>query len=146
MLMWKVVGEIFKSTCGRRLLAYYWFSILIPSSHHCMTVLWGTGASGDTGRGLQSKQVMSQPWHHHPLQKGREETTWKRLPSPILQSESSAMVAIPHVFQIAGAQQRSESRSTIHNTHSWAVGMSPALWAALIAAQRGLQPMSPLSL
>lgn len=112
--MWKVVGEIFKSTCGRRLLAYYWFSILVPSSHHCMTVLWGTRAFGDTGRGLQSEQVMSQPWHHHPLQKRREETTWKRLLSPILQSESSAMVPIPHVFQIAGGT--AEVREQEHDT------------------------------
>lgn len=51
--MQKVVGEIFKSPCGRRLLAYYWFSILVPSSHHCMTVLWSTGASGDWKRSVK---------------------------------------------------------------------------------------------
>lgn len=55
--MQKVVGEILKSACGRRLLAYYWFSISVPSSHHHMTVLWGTGAPGGTGRCPWSKQV-----------------------------------------------------------------------------------------
>lgn len=121
--MQRVVGEIFKSTCGRRLLAYYWFSILVPSSHHCMTALWSTGASGDTGRGLWSKQVMSQHWHHHPLQKGREETTWKRPPPPILQSESSALAPIPRVFQITGGTgrgQRAGARYTAHIHELWA--------------------------
>lgn len=139
--MQKVAGEIFKSTCGRRLLAYYWFSILVPSSHHCMTVLWSTGAAGDTGRGLWSKQVMSQHLHHHPLQKGREApsphiTKWKQCNGP-------SSPCFPNNWW---HRQRSESRSTIHSTHSWAVGMFPALWAGAIAAQRGLQPVSPLSL
>lgn len=149
--MQKVVGEIFKSMCGRRLLEYYWFSILVPSSHLCVTVLlWSTGAPGCSGRSPWNKQeTSSQHWYHHPMPKGGDGKTWKKClhfhstpPSTAVhvQREHSATVpnlyVFPYNWQLRWRAKRSCTMcSTCQRAvASGAAGGLPVLQAGVIAA------------